>query len=54
MTALGFMLVGFGVLTVWSALDRTNVFDILRSFIGAPLPRRTDAGAIKGSKATTA
>lgn len=36
MTAVGVMLIGFGVLTAWSGWELVNVFDLLRSFIGAP------------------
>lgn len=36
MSAIGIMLIGFGILTVWSGWELVNVFDILRSFIGAP------------------
>lgn len=44
MSALGLILIGFGVLTIWSGLDRTIVFDVLRSFIGAPVAHRDEAG----------
>lgn len=36
MSTLGFMLVGFGILTAWSGLEKVYVFDVLRSFMGAP------------------
>lgn len=45
MSALGLILIGFGALTVWSGLDRTIIFDVLRSFIGAPVSPRTTSGA---------
>lgn len=48
MTALGVLLIGFGLLTVWSGFDRVIVFDVLRSFIGAPVASRGDAGQLKG------
>lgn len=48
-SALGLMLIGFGVLTAWAGFDRVNVFDILRSFIGAPVPKRGDTGALKAA-----
>ena len=43
------MLLGFGVLTVWAGFNRTHVFDLLRAIVGAPVPARTDAGALKTS-----
>lgn len=36
MTAVGVMLIGFGILTAWSGWELVNVFDLLRSFVGAP------------------
>lgn len=36
MSTLGFMLVGFGILTAWSGLEKVYVFDVLREFMGAP------------------
>ena len=47
MTALGLILVGFGILTAWAGFNRTIVFDLLRGTVGAPVAPRTDAGAIK-------
>jgi len=47
MSALGLILIGFGVLTAWAGFNRTVVFDLLRSIVGAPVAARTDAGAIK-------
>ena len=47
MTTLGFLALGFGVLTVWAGLVRVNVFDILRSFIGAPVPTRNEVGQVQ-------
>lgn len=47
MSALGIMLIGIGALTVWAGFDRVNIFDLLRSFIGAPVPTRSKEGAIK-------
>lgn len=35
MSTLGFMLVGFGILTAWSGLEKVYVTDVLRSLIGA-------------------
>jgi hypothetical protein len=46
-SALGILLIGFGLLTVWSGFDRVIVFDVLRSFIGAPVATRTAQGAPK-------
>jgi hypothetical protein len=46
MTALGVLFVGFGVLTMWAGFDRTNIFDLLRTFIGAPTPKRKPSGAL--------
>lgn len=46
-SALGFVLVGFGLLTAWAGLMRTNVFDVLRSILGAPTPERSEYGALK-------
>jgi hypothetical protein len=48
MSALGMMILGFGVLTIWAGLDRQSVFDVLRSFIGAPTPSRDTKGKITG------
>jgi hypothetical protein len=36
-TALGFLLVGFGALTVWAGFYRTNVFTVLRSILAKPV-----------------
>lgn len=47
MSAIGLMLIGFGILTTWAGFNRTHVFDLLRAIIGAPVPARTDAGALK-------
>lgn len=46
MSALGLMLAGIGVLTIWSGLDRVIVFDVLRSIIGAPVTPRTSVGTL--------
>jgi hypothetical protein len=45
-SALGFMLIGLGILTVWSGFDRVIVFDVLRSFIGAPVAHRDTTGKL--------
>ncbi len=45
MSAVGFVLIGFGVLTIWAGVDQVIVFDVLRSFIGAPTTPRTAEGA---------
>lgn len=50
MSALGVMLVGFGILTVWSGLDATNVFDVLRTFVGAPAPARDRTGKLSANQ----
>lgn len=34
MSAFGFILIAFGVLTAWSGFKRINVLDVLRSFLG--------------------
>jgi hypothetical protein len=47
MSALGVLLFGFGLLTVWSGFDRVVVFDVLRSFIGAPTAKRTSVGKLQ-------
>ncbi len=47
MSALGFVLIGLGLLTIWSGFSRTMVTDVLRSFIGAPVSPRTQQGALK-------
>ena len=49
MSAIGVMLIGFGILTAWAGFNTTSVFDLLRSIVGAPIPARTDAGKIKPS-----
>ena len=36
MSAFGLMLIGFGILTAWAGFDRQLIFNVLRSFIGAP------------------
>jgi hypothetical protein len=56
MTAVGVLFVGFGVLAMWSAFHTSNIFDVLHSVVGAPVPVRTDAGVLKksGSAATAA
>jgi hypothetical protein len=46
-SALGVLLIGFGILTVWSGFDRVVVFDILRSFIGAPTAKRDAQGKLQ-------
>lgn len=53
MSALGIMAIGFGILTAWAGFDRTNIFDLLRSFIGAPVAKRTPEGAIIPGKPAT-
>jgi hypothetical protein len=45
-SALGLILIGFGLLTAWSGFDRVIVFDVLRSFIGAPVAHRSAEGAL--------
>jgi hypothetical protein len=54
MSALGVMLIGFGILTAWAGFDRVIVFDVLRTFISAPVEQRTDTGASKSTPKTTA
>lgn len=44
MSAIGFLLIGFGLLTAWAGLDKVIVFDVLRSFLGAPTVKRTPQG----------
>jgi hypothetical protein len=51
MSALGLMLFGFGLLTAWSGFDRTIVFDVLRSLLGAPVAARSKTGAVSGATA---
>lgn len=53
MSALGLIAIGFGVLTIWSGFDRTIIFDVLRSFIGAPVAQRTGAGQLKSDAPKT-
>lgn len=50
MSALGVILIGFGVLTAWAGFDRVIVFDVLRTFISAPVEQRTPEGAAKPGK----
>ena len=45
MSAIGLMVLGFGILTAWAGFNRTHVFDLLRSIVGAPVPARTDHSA---------
>jgi hypothetical protein len=52
MSAIGIMLIGFGILTAWAGFNRTSVFDLLRAIVGAPVPARTDAGALKPAGAS--
>lgn len=40
------MLIGFGLLTAWAGFDRVIVFDVLRSFIGAPVAHRGTTGGL--------
>lgn len=48
-SALGFLLIGFGVLTIWSGFQRLSVFAVLRSILGAPPgPERDQYGKVKG------
>jgi hypothetical protein len=49
MSALGLMLFGFGLLTAWAGFDRTIVFDVLRSLLGAPVASRAKTGAASGA-----
>jgi hypothetical protein len=51
MSALGVLLIGFGLLTAWAGFDRVIVFDVLRSFIGAPVAQRQATGAQTGTGA---
>jgi hypothetical protein len=51
MSALGFLLIGFGMLSIWSGLQRANVFDVLRSILGAPTVKRDEYGKVKGTTA---
>lgn len=55
MSAVGVVFIGFGMLAVWGAFHMANVFDVLRSIVGAPIPARTDVGALKqsGTQAST-
>lgn len=54
MSALGLVALGLGILTVWSGLDRTIVFDVLRSFIGAPTTPRTTTGTLAPPSSSSA
>lgn len=38
MSALGFFLVGFGLLTMWAGFMRVNVFDVFRAVLSNPTP----------------
>lgn len=44
MSALGFLAIGFGAITIWSGLSGVIVFDVFRSFLGAPTPTRDASG----------
>ena len=54
MSALGLIVLGFGILTAWAGFNRTHVFDLLRAIVGAPVPARTDAGALKPASGASA
>lgn len=41
------LLLGFGALTIWAGFARVNVFDVIRSTLGEPVPNRDKHGAIK-------
>ena len=43
MSALGFILLGFGFLTIWSGFYRVNVFDVFRAILSNPY---TPQGAV--------
>lgn len=49
MSAIGFILIGFGALTIWSGFSGVIIFDVLRSFLGAPTPNRDVSGALAPS-----
>jgi hypothetical protein len=51
-SAIGLLLVGFGILTAWAALQRTNVFDVLRSILGAKPVERDEYGKPKDPSVT--
>lgn len=53
MSALGLIAIGLGVLTAWSGFDRTIIFDVLRSFIGAPVQPRSATGGATANPTTT-
>jgi len=40
------MALAFGGLLIWAGFARANIFDILRTSIGAPVAPRTPAGAL--------
>lgn len=46
MTAVGVLFIGFGMLAVWSSFHLTNVFDVLRHIVGAPVPARDPTGGL--------
>jgi hypothetical protein len=37
-SAIGFLLVGFGILTMWSGFYRVNVFAVFRAILQNPTP----------------
>jgi hypothetical protein len=47
-SALGLLLLSFGLLTAWAGFDKVTVTDVLRSVIGAPTAPRTATGALQG------
>ena len=44
--AVVILLLGFGALTVWAGFARVSVFDVIRSTLGAPVPKRDQYGAL--------
>lgn len=53
MTAIGFMLIGFGVVTAWSGFEKVSVFDVLRTVIGAPAAPSAPSDPVSPSSPTT-
>jgi hypothetical protein len=50
MSALGFMTFGFGMLMLWSGLERQNVFNVLRAILGGTTVQTDAYGQPTGNK----
>ena len=49
MSALGFITFGFGILMVWSGLEKQNVFNVLRGIMGGTTVQTDAFGAPTGN-----